>query len=64
MAKLYASGHGGAELARELRQPIGEWTEITLPGIKVDTGSVQVGVYAEGKEGEWVSLDDLSLVRE
>jgi hypothetical protein len=64
VAKLYASGHGGAELAQDLRQPVGEWTEITLPPIRVDTGSVQIGVYAEGKEGEWVSLDDLSLVRQ
>ncbi|MBD8531057.1 MULTISPECIES: family 43 glycosylhydrolase [unclassified Massilia] len=64
VARLYASGHGGPELVRSLDKPVGAWTEITLPGIRVETGSVQVGVYTEGKEGDWVSLDDFSLVRE
>lgn len=63
VAKLYAGGHGGAEQALALNRPLAAWTEITLPGIKVDTGHVQIGVYAEGKEGDWLSLDDVSLVR-
>jgi hypothetical protein len=64
VARLYASGHGGPELARDLREPLAAWTEITLPRIEVDTGSVQIGVYSEGKDGDWLSLDDVSLVRE
>jgi hypothetical protein len=64
VARLYASGHGGAEVARSLPYPLAQWTEVTLPGIQVATGSVQVGVYSEGKDGDWLSLDDFSLVRE
>ena len=64
VARLYASGHGGAERMLPLDRVISAWTEVTLPGIKVDTGNVQIGVYTEGKEGDWVSLDDVSLVRE
>ncbi|MFC5462811.1 family 43 glycosylhydrolase [Massilia niabensis] len=64
VARLYASGHGGAEIAQALAGPIGKWTELTLPGIRVDSGAVQVGVYSEGKDGDWLALDDVSLVRE
>jgi hypothetical protein len=39
-------------------------TELTLPGIRVETGGVQVGVYSEGNDGEWLGLDDVSLVRD
>lgn len=64
VARLYASGHGGAEVAHAIAGPIGTWSEIMLPRIRVDTGAVQVGVYSEGKDGEWLALDDISLVRE
>jgi hypothetical protein len=64
VARLYAAGHGGAELSRSLHQPLAEWTEISLPGIRVDTGSVRIGVYSEGADGQWLALDDFSLVRD
>ena len=64
VARLYASGHGGAEQALLLNRRLGKWTEVTLPHIRVATGTVQIGVYAEGKEGDWLRLDDVSLVRE
>ncbi|MGH8853528.1 MAG: family 43 glycosylhydrolase [Telluria sp.] len=64
LARLYAAGHGGPELTHALHQPMAQWTEITLPGIRVETGSVQIGVYSEGTDGHWLTLDDFSLVRE
>jgi hypothetical protein len=64
VARLYAAGHGGATLALALPDQLAQWTEVTLPGIQVTTGSVQIGVYSEGKEGDWLSLDDVSLVRD
>ncbi|MFT4090273.1 MAG: family 43 glycosylhydrolase [Asticcacaulis sp.] len=64
LAKVYAAGHGGAELAHYFSGSVDEWTEITIPDIKVTTGRVQIGVYAEGKEGQWLRLDDFSLVRQ
>ncbi|WP_273036730.1 family 43 glycosylhydrolase [Massilia timonae] len=64
VARLYASGHGGAEIARSLPDKLAQWTEVTLSGIQVTTGSVQIGVYSEGKDGDWLALDDFSLVRE
>ena len=64
VARLYAAGHGGATLALALQDQLAQWTEVTLPNIRVTTGSVQIGVYSEGKEGDWLSLDDVSLVRD
>ena len=64
VARLYASGHGGAEIARSLPDKLAQWTEVTLSGIQVTSGSVQIGVYSEGKDGDWLALDDFSLVRE
>lgn len=61
VAKLYVSGHGGAEQSQALDRPVGAWTEITLPAVKVETGNVQIGVYTEGQAGDWLSVDDVSL---
>jgi len=47
-----------------LPDKLAQWTEVTLSGIQVTTGSVQIGVYSEGKDGDWLALDDFSLVRE
>jgi hypothetical protein len=64
VARLFASGHGGPDVARQFTGPLPQWTEVTLPGIAVRDGSVQVGVYSEGKDGQWLMLDDVSLVRQ
>lgn len=64
VARLYASGHGGKEVARELNRPLAQWTEVSLPGIAVSSGSVQIGLYAEGEEGQSLLVDDVSLTRD
>lgn len=64
VARLFASGHGGPEVAQQFSGPLAEWRQVSLPGIEVRNGSVQVGVYTEGKDGQWLMLDDLSLVQE
>jgi hypothetical protein len=64
VARLFASGHGGPEVAQQFGAALGEWTQVSLPGVAVRNGSVQVGVYTEGKDGQWLMLDDVSLVRD
>ncbi len=64
VARLFASGHGSPEAAHGFSGALGEWTQVSLPGIEVRNGGVQVGVYTEGKDGQWLMLDDVSLVRE
>ncbi len=64
VARLFAAGHGGAEAARDLTGAGVPWTQIRLPGIVVQNGSVQVGVYTEGKDGQSLLLDDVSLTQQ
>jgi len=63
VAKLYALPDGGSETAHEVKAA-SRWTQVTLPGIAVAGGRVQVGAYSEGQEGQWLAIDDVSLVRE
>ncbi len=39
------------------------WTKISVPGITVTNGSIQVGVFSDANAGNWVNVDDFSLVR-
>lgn len=64
VARLYAAGHGGPHRVQDLTRPAADWTEVTVPAIQVRTGRVQIGVYVEGQKGQWLNLDDFSLVRD
>ncbi len=64
VARLYAYGHGGPEAAVSLATARAGWTEVTVPGVAVSNGSVQVGLYSEGRDGQWLKVDDVSLVAE
>lgn len=63
VARMYALADGAAEVARPL-VAASAWTEVTLAGIAVREGRVQLGVYSEGADGQWLQLDDISLVRD
>ncbi|KQN07656.1 family 43 glycosylhydrolase [Sphingomonas sp. Leaf25] len=63
VARVFAVGHGGAEVAQTLSGRIDEWRQITLPTIPVRTGRVQIGVYSEGQDNQWLRIDDVSLTR-
>jgi len=64
VARVYALADGAPEVARQLDTASKDWTEITLPGVTVREGRIQVGFYSEGKDGQWLQVDDISLVRE
>jgi hypothetical protein len=64
VARVYALADGSSEIARQLDAAAGEWIEVTLPRIAVGEGRVQVGFYSEGTDGQWLKVDDISLVRE
>lgn len=63
-AKLYVDSYGGVELARPLDAKMDSWTELAIPHIAVARGRVRVGVHSDGKAGQWLQVDDFSLVRE
>lgn len=64
VARLYAYGHGGPEQESVLTAPRAEWTEVRVPNVDVRNGQVQIGFYSEGRDGQWLKVDDVSLVAE
>ncbi|MFI5908514.1 cellulose binding domain-containing protein [Dactylosporangium sp. NPDC051541] len=62
-ANLYAKNFGAAELDRAINQSIGTWTQVSITGITVTNGSIQVGVSSNANAGNWIYADDFTLVR-
>jgi len=61
-AVLAAKNFGGTDLTYSLAKPIGVWTQVSIPGIKVTNGKCQVAIISDAKAGDWVQVDDLSLI--
>ncbi len=61
-AKVYVKNHGGAEQSVSVNQNIGNWTQMTLENISVTTGTVQVGFASDGNAGNWLMVDDFTLI--
>ncbi|HZP50409.1 family 43 glycosylhydrolase [Actinocrinis sp.] len=62
-ANLYAKNSGGTEKDYAINRSIGGWTQVSITGITVTNGSIQVGVSSNGSSGNWVDADDFSLVK-
>ena len=61
-ALLYIRGAGQDKIVN-VNKKIDNWTEITIDGINIDKRNVQVGIYSDANAGNWLMVDDLSLVR-
>lgn len=62
-ATVFARNFGASELNSSINRSISGWTKVTVPGITVTNGSIQVGVQSDANAGNWVNADDFSLVR-
>ena len=63
-AKIYAKNFGGDELNYSINSQIGNWTQVIISNILVTNGTMQVGVYSDANDGNWVNVDDFNLVLE
>ena len=61
-ARVYVKNYGGTEKNYSINQTINNWTEVSITNISVTNGSIQVGVYSKANAGNWVNVDDFSLV--
>jgi len=61
-AQIFAKNYGGAEKDYAINTAIGNWTEITISGIVVTGGSIQIGLYSDANADNWVRADDFSLI--
>ncbi|MFB9690531.1 family 43 glycosylhydrolase [Amycolatopsis plumensis] len=62
-ATIFAKNFGSSELSASISQALGSWTKVTVPNIAVTNGSIQVGVFSDANAGNWVNVDDFSLVQ-
>lgn len=62
-ANVFARNFGASEVNRSISRPMGSWTKVSVPGISVTDGSIQVGVLSDANPGNWVNVDDFSLVQ-
>ncbi len=61
-AKIYIKNYGGDEKNVSIKDVGSSWKEITISDINVTTGKCQVGIYSDAKAGNWVYVDDFSLI--
>ena len=61
-AAIFAKDFGAGTLNTSIAKPMSGWTKVSVTGITVTTGSIQVGVSADANAGNWVNVDDVSLV--
>jgi hypothetical protein len=61
-AVIAAKNFGGTDLSYSLAKPIGDWTLVTIPGIKVTNGKCQVAIISDARANNWVQVDDISLI--
>ncbi|GAA3439288.1 family 43 glycosylhydrolase [Kutzneria kofuensis] len=62
-ANIFARNFGAGEMDHAVNQSIGSWTKVTISGVTVTNGTIQVGVSANANAGNWVNVDDFSLVQ-
>jgi hypothetical protein len=62
-ANLYAKNFGASEADRPINQSLGTWTQVSISGITVTSGSIQIGISSTANAGNWIYADDFSLIR-
>ncbi|MFD0671117.1 family 43 glycosylhydrolase [Cohnella sp. GCM10027633] len=62
-AHLFAKNFGGTEKTVAINSNMGSWTQKTISNIQVTNGSIQVGVFSVAGAGNWVRVDNFSLVK-
>lgn len=63
VAQIYVKNFGGAEKNVPINTSLNSWTEITISDIAVTNGKAQIGVYSVANAGNWLRVDDWSLVK-
>ncbi|THV36387.1 glycoside hydrolase family 53 protein [Glycomyces buryatensis] len=61
-ARMYAKGYGGSE--RQANLPVtSQWTKVSITGVQVTSGRIEVGFYSVARAGNWINIDAVSLTR-
>lgn len=60
---LFANGNGTSE-SRTALPVSADWTKVTVRGIHVTTGHVNIGLFSDGNAGNWARMDSIELVKD
>jgi hypothetical protein len=63
-ANLYARTSAGKEYAVSASTAISSWKQLSVTGISVTDGKLEVGVRSDANAGNWVRVDDIALVKD
>jgi hypothetical protein len=55
---------GGDEKTAALSSASSSWTQISIPGIAVTTGNIELGVTTTANANQWIDIDDFTLIQE
>jgi hypothetical protein len=61
-AVIAAKNFGGTDLTYSIAKPIANWTQVSIPGVKVTNGKCEVAIISDAKANNWVQVDDVSLI--
>jgi hypothetical protein len=61
-AAIAVKDFGAADKTVSLARPIDAWTQVSIPEITVTGGKCQVAITSDAKGGNWIEVDDLSLI--
>ena len=63
-ARLFARDFGGKEIDHPVNSVIARWTQVTVASdLRVTSGRCDIGLYSDARPGDWVMVDDFTLVR-
>ena len=62
VCSLYSES-GGEMKSVSLKTPIDDWTEVVISDIEVKDGQCEIGLFSDSEAGNWVQIDDVSLVK-
>jgi hypothetical protein len=63
VAQLFAKNFGGSEMDASISKAMGSWTHVSISGINVTSGQMDIGVSTNASANQWVSVDDFTLVK-
>lgn len=62
---MSAKEYGGSELTAPIPYTgYPNWKQIEIAHIPVSNGQLRIGFYSKGNAGNWMSVDDVQLMKE
>ena len=63
-AKVYIKDYGKEEVNVSVAEEIAEWKQVTVcEELEIKNGSCEIGLFSDAKAGQWVIIDDITLIR-